>query len=63
MIKFFNIIYNGDRLHTLKILLLRLNKTLEKSIHHPKCKDSSCYYCYEYSYKEFNFSNIYKHFI
>ena len=55
MIKFFNIIYNGDRLHTLKILLLRLNKTLEKSIHHPKCKDSSCYYCYEYSYKEFNF--------
>ncbi len=55
MIKFFNIIYNGDRLHTLKILLIKLNKTLEKSIHHPKCKDSSCYYCYKYSYKEFNF--------
>ena len=55
LVKVFNMIYFGDRPNDLKNILLILNKTLEKSIHHPKCKDTNCFYCYQYSFSEFNF--------
>ncbi len=55
LIKFFNMLYYKDRQHLLKKILRKLNQILEKSIHNPKCKDLNCYYCYEYSFYEFNF--------
>ena len=55
LVKVFNMIYFGDRPNDLKNILLKLNKTLEKSVHHPKCKDNNCFYCYQYSFSEFNF--------
>ena len=55
LIKLFNMIYFGDRPKFLRKILMKLNRVLEKSIHHPKCKDTNCYYCYEYSFSEFNF--------
>ena len=48
-------IYFGDRPNDLRDILLILNKNLEKSVHLPKYKDTNCFYCYQYSFSEFNF--------
>ena len=55
LIKLFNMLYYGDRTKLLKKILMKLNRNLEKSIHNPKCKDTNCFYCFEYSFSEFNF--------
>ena len=55
LVKVFNMIYFGDRPNDLRHILFILNKNLEKSVHLPKCKDTNCFYCYQYSFSEFNF--------
>ena len=55
LIKFFNMLYYKDRQKIVRKILMRLNIVIDKSVHHPKCKDLNCYYCYEYSFYEFNF--------
>ena len=55
LIKFFNMLYYKDRNSLLKDILMRLNRLLEKIIHNPKCKDTNCFYCYQYSFFLFNF--------
>ena len=55
MVNFFNILYFCDRKTLLKKILLELNQNLQNLIHNPRCKDKKCFYCYKYSYYEFNF--------
>ena len=55
MVNFFNILYFGDRIDLLKKILLKLNINIQKLVHSPICHDKNCFYCYKYSFSEFNF--------
>jgi hypothetical protein len=55
MVNFFNLLYFGDRKDLLKKILIQLNLNIQKLVHKPLCKDKKCFFCYKYSFFEFNF--------
>ena len=54
MVNFFNILYYDERRDLLKDILLKLNQNLQKLVHNPRCRDKQCFYCYKYTYYQFN---------
>ena len=55
MVNFFNILYFHERWDLLKDILIKLNNNLLKLVHSPRCHDKQCFYCYKYTFYEFNF--------
>ena len=54
MVNFFNILFYDDRRDLLKDILMKLNHNLQQLVHNPRCRDKQCFYCYKYTFYQFN---------